>query len=877
MTAAATYDGESSLTITNTYAAEGTVELEATKEINDWGKAESFTFKLAPVGDAPMPGDAKTVEATVTQNELTAKFGEITYTEAGEYSYTITETDDGVAGITYDTDAHEVIVTVVDNHDGTLTATPKYDGEDSLTITNTYAAEGKVELEATKEINDWGKAESFTFTLAPVGEAPMPGDAAKVEETVTKDELTAKFGEICYTAEGEYRYTITEADDGIAGITYDTDAHEVVVTVVDNHDGTMTATPKYDGEDSLTITNTYAAEGKIELEATKEINDWGKAESFTFTLAPVGEAPMPGDAAKVEETVTKNGLTAKFGEICYTEEGEYRYTITETDDGVEGITYDTTAHEVVVTVVDNHDGTMTATPKYDGGESLTITNTYAAAGDVVLEATKEINSWGKAESFTFILAAVGEAPMPEAGGETAKAEPGKLKAVFGTIHYEAEGTYEYTITEQDDKVTGITYDTTPHKVVVEVVDNKDGTMTATPKYDGKDSLTITNTYAAEGKAQLFAKKSLEGKTLEEGMFSFKLTGPKVAEAGEVKKNDKDGKAAFDEISFTLDELTKEEGGKKFDEFEYTIEEVLPEGVTEKNPQKDGITYDTHKEVVKVKVADAGDGTLKVTYNGADTFAGAAFTNTYKEEKTEATVVKVWNDSNNSGNTRPSELRVTLLADGVEKLTVTLPDPVTGWTKQVTNLDKYTKDGKEIKYTWGEAVPAGYRLTNTETKGTVTTLTNTLTERREEFTEATIIKIWNDNNNAGNVRPVSLVVTLMADGSPIQSVTLSAANGWSYTRTGLPMYRDGRAIRYTWSEALPAGYTLTSYVNNGTITSLTNSHQEEFQSTVLGAQRGQVLGANRAKTGDESDLLLWMTLMMASAAGLLAAFKKRKRA
>ena len=276
--------------------------------------------------------------------------------------------------------------------------------------------------------------------------------------------------------------------------------------------------------------------------------------------------------------------------------------------------------------------------------------------------------------------------------------------------------------------------------------------------------------------------------------------------------------------------------------------------------------------------DADGSTVEATGNVTkDGTAEVALVNAYKAAKTEATVVKVWNDSNNSGNTRPSELRVTLLADGVEKLTVTLPDPVTGWTKQVTNLDKYTKDGKEIKYTWSEAVPAGYRLTNTETKGTVTTLTNTLTERREEFTEATIIKIWNDNNNAGNVRPVSLVVTLMADGSPIQSVTLSAANGWSYTRTGLPMYRDGRAIRYSWSEALPAGYTLTSYVNNGTITSLTNSHQEEFQSTVLGAQRGQVLGANRAKTGDESDLLLWMTLMMASAAGLLAAFKKRKRA
>ena len=191
----------------------------------------------------------------------------------------------------------------------------------------------------------------------------------------------------------------------------------------------------------------------------------------------------------------------------------------------------------------------------------------------------------------------------------------------------------------------------------------------------------------------------------------------------------------------------------------------------------------------------------MTYNGADTFAGAKFTNTFKEEKTEATVVKVWNDSNNAGNTRPSELRIALLANGVEKFTITLPDPVTGWMKQVTNLDKYDKDGKEIKYTWSENVPAGYQLTNTDTKGTVTTLTNTLVTTRDDSTEASIIKIWNDNNNAANTRPVSLVVTLMADGAPIHSVVLTAANGWSYTQTGLPRYRDGRAIQYTWSEAL----------------------------------------------------------------------------
>ena len=48
--------------------------------------------------------------------------------------------------------------------------------------------------------------------------------------------------------------------------------------------------------------------------------------------------------------------------------------------------------------------------------------------------------------------------------------------------------------------------------------------------------------------------------------------------------------------------------------------------------------------------------------------------------------------------------------------------------------------------------------------------------------------------------------------------------------------------------------------------------------VLDATRTpQVLGASRAQTGDDSDLQLWVTLMMASAAGLLAAFKKRRKA
>ncbi|MBQ6398553.1 MAG: hypothetical protein IJI21_00360, partial [Clostridia bacterium] len=89
-----------------------------------------------------------------------------------------------------------------------------------------------------------------------------------------------------------------------------------------------------------TFTNTKIEEkisGKKHLYATKSINDWGNAESFEFTLAPVDGAPMPegvNDEGNIVKNATKTVPTVDFGEIEYTAEGIYEYTITETDDGV---------------------------------------------------------------------------------------------------------------------------------------------------------------------------------------------------------------------------------------------------------------------------------------------------------------------------------------------------------------------------------------------------------------------------------------------------------------------------------------------------------------------------------------------------------------
>ena len=155
---------------------------------------------------------------------------------------------------------------------------------------------------------------------------------------------------------------------------------------------------------------------------------------------------------KDQAVATKDAATAVFGSVTYDKAGTYEYTITEKDDGADGVTYDTKAHKAVVTVVKGDNNELTATVAYDGEKSLIITNTYEST-KATIEATKEFNDWGKADSFTFKLAAVSaDAPMPVS--DTATATKDATKASFGEIEYEKAGTYEYTITEVNGGADG---------------------------------------------------------------------------------------------------------------------------------------------------------------------------------------------------------------------------------------------------------------------------------------------------------------------------------------------------------------------------------------------------------------------------------------
>ena len=233
-------------------------------------------------------------------------FGDITFDSTGDYTYEVQEIapETKVEGVTYDETIHTVTIRVTadPNSNGDLVATVDYgNGAESLTITNSYAGETTAHIEATKSFNNWGKADSFTFRLTGVDNAPMPvGVTADgyVEGTANNDHKTVNFGDITFDKEGDYEYTVQEIapETKVEGVTYDETVHTVTIRVTadPNSNGDLVATVDYgNGAKSLTITNSYAGETTAHIEATKSFNNWGKADSFTFRLTGVDNAPMP--------------------------------------------------------------------------------------------------------------------------------------------------------------------------------------------------------------------------------------------------------------------------------------------------------------------------------------------------------------------------------------------------------------------------------------------------------------------------------------------------------------------------------------------------------------------------------------------------------
>lgn len=645
----------------NTYSAktETPLTLEATKTLTGRPMADDeFKFALSYAGH-----DEVLLDATNKGGKV--EFGPLTYTteslaklvEEGKASvndssdkptWTIRyiaaeQTGKLPAGVSATVSAIDACVTVVDNGDGTLTATAVY-GDAGNEFVNTYTAApveaslvGKKNLQVLDGLAPADIAGKFTFTVTGEEGAPMPANASVTNDakgkvdfgkiTFTLDDLNKALGEKPEKREHTFTYTVTESGE-VAGVTNDAETSRTVsFTVTDDGEGTLRVSRKPDGDAAFTFTNTYSVtpvEKSVtdQITATKVLDGRGlKAGEFRFELVE-GE----GEDAKVVATGTNNAEgKITMNAVKYDKPGKHTYTLREVNGGTisKGVTYSDAKFTIETTITDNGDGTLKAEHVLkDDVKAATFENTYSvtpldAELDFGLSKAIDGRDWTDADEFSFTITAPEGAPLPNPATVTVSnkdAKDGIAAIKFGKIHYTAAGTYKYEIRENAGSAAGMTYDAHVATAEVTVTENGDGTLTA--NVTKKESGRFTNTYRSEldyaAAGGLKLSKTLYGRPMTEGQFTFTVTPADEAsaialglhEGANVYKSPATAEATVGLIDILAGhevKFTQADAGKTFT---YTV--------AEKNDGKPGYTYDEAVRTVTIAIADDGAGTLTAT-------------------------------------------------------------------------------------------------------------------------------------------------------------------------------------------------------------------------------------------------------------------------
>ena len=235
------------------------------------------------------------------------------------------------------------------------------------------------------------------------------------------------------------------------------------------------------------------------------------------------------------------------------------------------------------------------------------------------------------------------------------------------------------------------------------------------------------------------------------------------------------------------------------------------------------TYNETGNVITYTVTENPVNEYTTTYS-EDTFT---ITNTHIPETTSVTVRKTWDDNNDQDRMRPDSVSVSL-SDGVTAVNTQTLSNANNWTYTFTNLPKYS-NGTLIPYTVVENnVPEGYTAEVTGSIETGFTITNAHTPN---LIDISVTKVWEDNNNYYGAR-TPIEVTLNANGTINQTVTITEADNWQHTFERVPEYENGVKINYTITEtpvegyqttitgSTETGFTITNKYNNVTVNKMT---------------------------------------------------------
>ena len=594
--------------------------IKATKSLTGRDlKAGEFRFELV---------EGNSVVATGTNNaDGKIVMDPVTYTEAGEHTYTLRETKAGTTenGITYSAAEYTIVTIVKDNGDGTLSVEHELQGDKPAEFKNSYnltpsSSSVTDRIKATKSLTGRDLKEGeFSFELVEGNDVVATGTNA-ADGTITMSPIE-------YTAAGKHTYTLREVPgDAGNGITYDGKTYTIETTITDNGDGTLKAEHVLKGADEAKFNNGYKPnpdEFSVtdEIKVTKVLTGRDMTEGeFSFELVE-GE----GKDAKVVAT-GKNAAdgTITMSAVKYTKPGKHTYTLREANGGTtsKGITYSDAKYTIETTITDNGDGTLKAEHVLKGTKPAEFKNTYSVTpidAELDFDLSKAIDGrdWTDADKFSFTITAPEGTPLPDPATVTVSKKDAKdgIAAInFGKISYTAAGTYKYEIRENAGSAAGMTYDGHVATAEVTVTDNGKGVLTA--NVTKKESGRFTNTYRSEldyaAAGGLKLSKTLSGRPMTEGQFTFTVTPADEAsaialglhEGANVYKSPATAEATVGLIDILAGhevKFTQADAGKTFT---YTV--------AEKNDSQPGYTYDDAERTVTIAIADDGAGTLTAT-------------------------------------------------------------------------------------------------------------------------------------------------------------------------------------------------------------------------------------------------------------------------
>ena len=706
-----TVDGENLVKVSATYAREGESEshgeaafensytpqafaesgiIKGKKQLvgRDMLDTDDFNFSLTLVS-GPENGVASGIalKRETSGNVVNFKSGEMTFTKPGEYTFEISENapDEDGAGITWDRHVATATVTIVDNNGTLALGNVSYDNTTST-------------IDADKNVTDHA---AFTNVYAPTEVAYYPGltvskvltgrsmDMGMFSFTITGKDATAETGttaataaeanalladsdksfsntqrrasgiaedmaklsDVVFSAENAnktYAFDVAEVipaeGDKVPGVSYDNRTHEVVISVIDNLDGTLTVTTKIDGQvvsddnRRVLFENTYRAKDAsfatagFGLTKVLEGRDWREGDKFTFLLEGVNGASVPTGDDGVPSTsvvvgpndVVDGAAKIDFGSIVYTQPGQYEYKVTEKRGSAGGMTYSDNVAVLRITVRDNTEtGKLEASVERVSGDGEFV-NTYDSSipSDQLVSPhfskVLEGREWREGDSFTFTIRAKDGAPLPvNANGEevtsvTVHDATEAADFTFGTIPFtydmvrDGARTFVYEVREKASGISGISDDPHVATVTVTVADQGNGTMSAVVS---NGSNVFTNIYSSRldytVAGGLSVTKTMNGRAMSAEEFGFVVTatgdGDKLGIAGEhASSAAPDGDEALVVSSPAGVTFTQEDVGKVYS---YTI--------TEKGGNLGGVSYDATSYNVEITTADDAS-TAKLT-------------------------------------------------------------------------------------------------------------------------------------------------------------------------------------------------------------------------------------------------------------------------